>query len=283
MARKLDSGVLFAQDHFACFIPSLCKLTNYSPTTSPCSLLTISRTPATITQFLDFSAMQFTVTLLVLALVAAISHAFVPTTSSRTSSALRMDMSKEMSASSPFLLKPKNLDGMIGNAEFDPLGFAENFDPKWLREAELKHGRVSMLAVVGWLAQMYGPHLPSPDGIYDKANPIDAFFAVGPSPIAQIFITIGALESINHNGKMGMTDMHKDTDREVGRMSLPFYGAKFLDGKSDKEKNDMKLKEIKNGRLAMCAIGGLVHHAILEGSESFGKISILCANHTLHY
>lgn len=215
--------------------------------------------------------MQFTVTILVLALIATISHAFVPSTpsSSRTPSTLRME-AKEMSASVPFLLKPKNLDGMIGNAEFDPLGFAENFDPKWLREAELKHGRVSMLAVVGWLVQMYGPHLPSPDGIYDKANPIDAFFAVGPSPIAQIFLTIGALESINHNGKLGMTDMHKDSDREVGRMSLPFYGAKFLDGKSEKEKNDLKLKEIKNGRLAMCAIGGLVHHAILGGSETLG-------------
>jgi hypothetical protein len=41
-----------------------------------------------------------------------------------------------------------------GNAEFDPIGFAEYFDPKWLREAELKHGRVAMLATVGWLVQV---------------------------------------------------------------------------------------------------------------------------------
>ena len=47
-------------------------------------------------------------------------------------------MSGDMMKSMPFLLKPKNLEGMIGGeAEFDPLGFAENFDPKWLREAEL--------------------------------------------------------------------------------------------------------------------------------------------------
>ena len=38
-----------------------------------------------------------------------------------------------------------------GNAEFDPIGFSEYYDVKFLREAELKHGRVSMLAVVGWL------------------------------------------------------------------------------------------------------------------------------------
>jgi len=67
---------------------------------------------------------------------------------------------------------------MIGNVEFDPLGFAELYDVKWLREAELKHGRVSMLAVVGWLVTQAGIHLPSPDGIYDSSNPIDAFFKV---------------------------------------------------------------------------------------------------------
>ena len=77
---------------------------------------------------------------------------------------------------------------------------------KWMREAELKHGRVSMLAVVGYLVQQY-VHLPSPDGRYDVSNPIDAVFAVGASPLIQIFVGIGALESINHKGKLGMSDM----------------------------------------------------------------------------
>jgi hypothetical protein len=31
-----------------------------------------------------------------------------------------------------------------------------------------------------------GIHLPSPNGLYDVANPIDAFFHVGASPIAQV-------------------------------------------------------------------------------------------------
>ena len=157
-----------------------------------------------------------------------------------------------------------------GNVEFDPLGFSDVYDVKWLREAELKHGRVSMLAVTGWLVQSAGLHFPSPDGIYDKANPIDAFFAVGASPIWQIIIGIGALESINHNGKMGMSDMHKDSDREVGEFSLPIYGASRLKGKSDEYIADMKLKELKNGRLAMLAIGGLVHQTILKGTEVLG-------------
>ena len=32
----------------------------------------------------------------------------------------------------------------------------------------------------------------------------------------------------------------------------------------------MKLKELKNGRLAMIAIGGLVHHTIIGGTETLG-------------
>ena len=48
-----------------------------------------------------------------------------------------------------------------------------------------------------------------------------------------------------------MTDMHKDSTREVGQFSLPFYGASQLKGKSEALVNELKLKELKNGRLAM--------------------------------
>ena len=108
-----------------------------------------------------------------------------------------------------------------------------------------------MLAVVGWLTQSYGPHLPSPDGLYDVSNPIDAFFHVGPSPIIQIFTGIGALESLNHNGKLSMLNMFEDSDRVPGEFTNPIYGASQLKGKSKKEIDDLKLKELKNGRLAM--------------------------------
>jgi len=45
---------------------------------------------------------------------------------------------------------------------FDPLGFAEKGDLIWLREAEIKHGRLSMLAVVGYIANDLGIHFPGP-------------------------------------------------------------------------------------------------------------------------
>ncbi len=67
-----------------------------------------------------------------------------------------------------------------------------------------------------------------------------------------------------------MTDMHADSTREVGQFSLPIYGAFQLKGKTKAQAEDIKLKELKNGRLAMLAIGGLVHHQILSGSETLG-------------
>jgi Chlorophyll A-B binding protein len=178
-------------------------------------------------------------------LVVSTASAFAPTAARRATSSLTMQT--EMSKSCPWVSKPKNLEGMIGNVEFDPLGFSDSFDVKWLREAELKHGRVSMLAVVGWLVTAAGVHLPSPNGLYDVSNPIDAFFHVGPQVWLQIVIGIGAMESINHDGKMGMVDMHKDSTREVGEFTAPFYGASQLKGKSAAQVADLKLKELKNG------------------------------------
>jgi hypothetical protein len=55
----------------------------------------------------------------------------------------------------PFLSQPENLDGsMAGDVGFDPLGFSNYIDVKWLREAELKHGRICMLAWTGCIVQV---------------------------------------------------------------------------------------------------------------------------------
>jgi hypothetical protein len=50
--------------------------------------------------------------------------------------------------------RPKNLDGtMVGDIGFDPLGFSNWLDLNWAREAEIKHGRVAMLAATGMIVQ----------------------------------------------------------------------------------------------------------------------------------
>ena len=82
-------------------------------------------------------------------------------------------------------------------------------------------------------------------------------------------MSIGILEWLNHDGKITMDDMHT-TDREVGEFKNPIYGASRLKNKSEEYIADMKLKELQNGRLAMVAIGGMIHHQILGGTEIFG-------------
>jgi hypothetical protein len=57
-----------------------------------------------------------------------------------------MAVSKPMAAM-PFLEAAKCQSSGLAGAEtgFDPLYFSDFLDIKWLREAELKHGRICML------------------------------------------------------------------------------------------------------------------------------------------
>eukprot|EP00418_Pyrodinium_bahamense_P089797 CAMPEP_0179041576 /NCGR_PEP_ID=MMETSP0796-20121207/16228_1 /TAXON_ID=73915 /ORGANISM="Pyrodinium bahamense, Strain pbaha01" /LENGTH=335 /DNA_ID=CAMNT_0020737945 /DNA_START=69 /DNA_END=1072 /DNA_ORIENTATION=+ len=58
-----------------------------------------------------------------------------------------------MSEAVPFLKYPAQLDGWVGAEKgFDPLGVTDALPVYLVREAELKHGRVCMLATVGWIA-----------------------------------------------------------------------------------------------------------------------------------
>lgn len=66
-----------------------------------------------------------------------------------------------MSAAVPFLPMSPALEGLPGEEEgFDPMGFSLAIDIRWLREAELKHGRVAMLATVGWISTDLGLRVP---------------------------------------------------------------------------------------------------------------------------
>jgi len=58
-----------------------------------------------------------------------------------------MALNAKMSTSVPFLKDPTYDEGMIGDARFDPLGLAENFDIKVLSKSE-HFANHSMLYVV---------------------------------------------------------------------------------------------------------------------------------------
>merc|ERR1719199_1768356 len=83
------------------------------------------------------------------------------------------------------------LDTMVGVSEetggkvWDPLGLAENADDEnlnLLRAAELKHGRVAMLACVGWIWTATGTHFsgmlsPSTGISFDQLGALDPLSA----------------------------------------------------------------------------------------------------------
>ena len=67
-------------------------------------------------------------------------------------------------------------------------------DIKWMREAEIKHGRVAMLATIGytypeapWAVQAF------PGEAYSHANPIKAAIAVPPGAWANIIVFVGLM------------------------------------------------------------------------------------------
>ncbi len=61
------------------------------------------------------------------------------------------------------------------------------------------------------------------------------------------------LEVVNHKGRLTPDDMHagQASFDDVGRFSLPIYGASLLKGKSQQQVDTLRLQELKNGRVAM--------------------------------
>lgn len=186
--------------------------------------------------------------------------AFAPSTGDRASTSLA---ASEKSASLPFLPAPQNLKGYVGDVGFDPLRISDYFPMDYLREAELKHSRMAMLAWTGFVAVDNGLRVyPLPDG-YEGATSATAHdTAVTTGAMGQILLFVGILECLSW---ISVSQMLQGSGREPGDFGLDPIG--FLEGKTEAEIESMKLKELKNGRLAMMAFGGVVTQS--RSSEPF--------------
>mmetsp|Transcript_32578 Transcript_32578/g.83309 ORF Transcript_32578/g.83309 Transcript_32578/m.83309 type:complete len:250 (-) Transcript_32578:78-827(-) len=202
---------------------------------------------------------MFTRASIIAALVAtasAFTAPALPTMGARKAAVSTMQM-QDKSYAMPFLSRPPALDGsMAGDVGFDPLGFSNYFDLKWLREAELKHGRVCMLGVVGFLAQEFVTLPQFENGV----TPVDDFFVVPAPGLWQIFFTIGFVEAFSNGFKLTPGDMFAE-GRAPGDLGFDPLGC----GKNPEALARRQLVEVKNGRLAMIAIGGMTHHYFLTG------------------
>jgi len=160
----------------------------------------------------------------------------------------------EYSEALPFLVKRQALKGFVGDVGFDPIGFSEILPMDWLREAELKHCRVCMLAFLGFVFTDFY-HLPGFD--YTTLEAHDACVASG--AMSQLLLWIGLLEVLS---LISINQMLRGSGREAGD-----YGFDPLGFSSDPaKKRALQMKELANGRLAMFAFGGVVTQSVLTGN-----------------
>jgi Chlorophyll A-B binding protein len=143
---------------------------------------------------------------------------------------------------------------------YDPLGLVDGADQARfdrLRFVELKHGRVAMLAVVGYLVNTAGVRFPGNialDGT--KFTDIPSGFAAIPAipifGITQIIFTIAFLEALVMKDATGQNDFVGDF-----RNGIPDFGWDKFDAATKLEKRSI---ELNNGRAAMMGILGLMIH-----------------------
>ncbi|KAJ1469315.1 light harvesting complex protein [Baffinella frigidus] len=160
---------------------------------------------------------------------------------------------------------------MVGNKGFDPLNLAKNLEElDTFREAEIKHGRLAMLAAVGWpAAERLNPYFAKAMGAPDL------LVAGGKVPS----LLNGGLENINPLFFAGVIAFTAFVETEVltkmklreNRMpgDLGFDPLGLFQGKSFEEQRSLELKELQNGRLAMIGIVGYV------AEEFVTKFSVL--------
>lgn len=156
----------------------------------------------------------------------------------------------------PFLPYPENLKGYIGDdIGFDPLRISDYFPMDYLREAELKHGRICMCAAVGYISVDLGIVVhPLGQGL-SSAEAHDAMVSNGVMGNALVFI--GLAEIVSY---LGVAEMLQGSGREPGDFG---FGSKYLIGKTEEQIKRVKYQEIMNGRLAMMAFSGMVTQSIL--------------------
>jgi len=163
----------------------------------------------------------------------------------------------------PFLSRPTALDGShAGDYGFDPLGFSEKLDLYGMQEAELRHARLAMLAVVGWpMSELLAPSWMLQDGcapsVLNGVNPL-SFLA-----IATFLGAAGLFEYRTSLRASQATPMGRMHERDMGGVwkygvagdynfdPLNWYSAC---GDDFKGRKGLRGVELSHGRAAMLGI-----------------------------
>lgn len=225
--------------------------------------------------------MKYTATLSLL--LASSCSAFAPTGQSKLSTSLNAELNGWVADDSKFCF---GLPGSISPVkDFDPFGFAERADlvqMKNYRESEVTHGRVAMLAILGFLVteQPIEFHPLFQTGYKDIGPAIrhlDEVRAAAPAFFEILAVAIGACElyralkgwefptNVSEKGTVLKEDYYP------GDIGFDLFGLKPED---PEEFAKMQTKELQNGRLAMLGVAGIVAQELINGKEIFVNLGI---------
>lgn len=181
---------------------------------------------------------------------------------------------------------PENPTSLVGDIAptgfFDPLGLSNGKDEatlKMYREAELKHGRVAMLATVGLLTQEI---LKNPLGIDGPAiRHLDLLDEKFPE-FGELFILICAfIEGWSIQNKWEPRSVTRELKRaarlrdDVAPGDLDWDPLEWFPSDPE-EQAKIRTKELQNGRLAMLGVAGIVAQELLDGKEVLCHFQKVC-------
>ncbi|KAG7373031.1 chlorophyll A-B binding protein [Nitzschia inconspicua] len=197
----------------------------------------------------------------------------------------------EYSIAIPFLKRPSKLDGThAGDFGFDPLGLTEEWDLYTMQEAEIRHARLAMLAVVGWpLSELVAPSWMLQENgcapsVLNGFNPL-SFVAV-----VAAFSALGFFEyktALRKTDDTPLGKIHHDDMSEIWKYGVAGdYSFDPLNlyesiGNDAYARKGLREVEISHGRSAMLGITGfamwefLTGHPIVENSMFFHPNALL--------
>lgn len=193
----------------------------------------------------------------------------------QSASAIRM-VDGDRSVALPFDKRPAALDGTLpGDYGFDPAGFTNNLPKSWLiggesrslkwyREAEIVHGRVAQLAIIGMLFPSWyhfagNPEVGVPENAFAELNPYAALTTVPSAGLWQIVTVIFGIELARI--KRVIRGDKEPGDLGLGQTGFNPFGFNY----TPEEYYEKQVQEIKHGRLAMFGILGQLLQAKVSG------------------
>jgi len=156
------------------------------------------------------------------------------------------------------------------------MGLGKDADKlKWYQQAELQHCRWAMLGAAGVLVPSLASHLavswPGANVSWVDANVFSYYAPPGSLFVAQMFLFAWVENKrwgdINNPGSQAQDPIFKENKLPAGEVGYPGGIFDPMGYSKGAELNTLKLKEIKNGRLAMMACLGFAVQAATTGNS----------------